>query len=105
MDTLTSIQKVRITLRSFLLGRRFYRALEAFDYAEKLHTGTRKDGVTPSFHHQISIANYIMTLPLEDDAMELAITLAFLHDTPEDKHVSDVELQRLFGDEVGHGAL
>lgn len=105
METIESIRKVRSALRHFLLGRRFYKALEAFDYAEKLHVGTRKDGVTPSFHHQISIANYITTLPLEDTDMELAVTLAFLHDTPEDMHVSDIELKRLFGDEVGRGAL
>jgi guanosine-3',5'-bis(diphosphate) 3'-pyrophosphohydrolase len=70
-----------------------------------LHTGLRKDGITPSFHHQISIANYITTLPLDSVAMEKAVTLAFLHDTPEDKGVSYEEIQSMFGSEIANGAI
>lgn len=104
-NQLTNIKKVRIALRNFLIGKGFHMASRAFNYAEKLHTGTRKDGVTPSFHHQISIANYLMTLPLDDKAMETVAALAFLHDTPEDKAVSAVELAVKFGDEVATGSM
>lgn len=105
MTNLTNIEKVRIALRYFLIGKGFYKALKAFDYAERLHTGLRKDGITPSFHHQISIANYLTTLPLDDIAMEKAVTLAFLHDTPEDKGVSYEEIQGKFGSEIANGAI
>jgi guanosine-3',5'-bis(diphosphate) 3'-pyrophosphohydrolase len=105
MSNLTNIEKVRIALRYFLIGKGFTQALKAFDYAERLHTGLRKDGVTPSFHHQISIANYLTTLPLDNTALETAIILAFLHDTPEDKGVSYEEIQTKFGDDIAHGSI
>ncbi len=81
-------------------GRDWFLAMQAMEFAAQYHVGFRKDGVTPEFHHQIGIANYIRTLhhwlmhPVE------TICVAFLHDVPEDKGVSIEEIRRLFGDLV-----
>lgn len=97
--------KERIALRGFLLGRRYGMALKAFEYAEELHPGMRKDGITPSFYHQIAIANYLVTLPLDDVSQETAVTLAFLHDTPEDVGVSFEEIETRFNKDIATGAM
>jgi (p)ppGpp synthase/HD superfamily hydrolase len=89
----------RERIRAWMLGRGFYRAVEALEYAAKYHDGYRKDGFTPEFHHQVSIAHYLRTLPgirnLED-----VLTAAFLHDTIEDKDITAEEIADRFGLEV-----
>ena len=81
-------------------GRNWFLALEAMKFASQHHTGFRKDGVTPEFHHQIGIANYIRTLhhwlihPVE------TICVALLHDVSEDYGVSREEIRQRFGDLV-----
>ena len=91
--------KLRVSLRYWLLGKGFMNACEAMEYAEQFHTGFRKDGVTPEFDHQISIAHYVRTLP---DLMhqEETISTVFLHDVREDYNVSDHEIRQKFGNLV-----
>lgn len=101
--SLEGYNKQRIALYYFMLGAKMHRPMRAMNYAEKLHQGTRKDGITPSFSHQIWIANYLRTLPLSENLLEQVLTLAFLHDTPEDKGVSFEEISRLFGPDIGDG--
>lgn len=76
-------QKLFIALRYYLLGAKYYKALRAFDFARKIHAGTRKDGKTPEFQHQVEIALYINTLRDVMDE-ERCIATALLHDTLED---------------------
>ena len=83
-------------IRYWLLGKGFNRALTAMEFAKKHHSGTRKDGVTPEFHHQVSIALYIKTLPSIVE-LENVFCAAFLHDVVEDYNISLVEIEQLFG--------
>lgn len=90
--------KMKLSLRYYLLGKGYYLAIEAMEFAAAHHTGTRKDGVTPEFMHQISIAHYIRTLPLMYP--ERTIASGLLHDVREDYNVADVELCRRFGSDI-----
>lgn len=90
-------QKRKLILRQQLVGARYYNALIAMEFAEKFHCGLRKDGVTPEFDHQISLALHALTLPNVMFPEEL-IAVAFLHDVREDYNVSDVEIRELFVD-------
>jgi len=54
-------EKMKIALRAFLQGRKYYNALRAMDFAEKRHTGIRKDGA-PEFSHQVTQALYAITM-------------------------------------------
>ena len=88
--------KTKLALRYWLLGKEYYTALVAMEFASKYHTGTRRDGTTPEFHHQISIASYIRTLPSVLD-MESTLATAFLHDVVEDYKVSLNDIENLVG--------
>jgi len=43
-----------VPIRYWMLGREYHLTLQAMEYAPR-STGTRKDGVTPEFEHQVSI--------------------------------------------------
>lgn len=82
-------QRLFISMRYWLLGRSednvgYLHALNALEYAKKVHVGMRKDKVTPEFQHQIEIAHFIRTM--NNHIIDPANTLAtiFLHDTLED---------------------
>jgi (p)ppGpp synthase/HD superfamily hydrolase len=90
--------KLFISLKYYLVGKRYYKALEALTYARAHHTGTRKDGVSPELMHQIEIALYITTLKdLVDE--EKFIVAALLHDVMEDYNISHQEMEAKFGKE------
>lgn len=90
-------KKKALTLRQYLHGAGYFNALCAMEFAAKYHTGTRKDGETPEFDHQISIALYALTLPNLRYREEIIATI-FLHDVREDYHVTDHEVRSLFSD-------
>jgi (p)ppGpp synthase/HD superfamily hydrolase len=96
---MTRYQKLEISLRYYLLGARYHTALKAMDFARKIHTGFRKDGITPEFQHQIEIALFITTLKDIVDE-ERTIVVGLLHDTIEDYVMSAVELKQIFGESV-----
>jgi len=106
-------QKHEIALRYFLLGAGWHRAVAAMDYAKAIHTGTRKDGYTPAFAHQVAIANYLRTLMVPAHSPDQRLTryagviypeetlcAVFLHDTREDGGVSHDEILQIF---LAHG--
>lgn len=95
-----SFTKERIALRHYLLGRGWYNAAEAMTFAEGHHNGLRKDGVTPEFSHQVSIALLTWTLTPHLLFPEESITVALLHDVCEDYGVSVSEIDGLFGGRV-----
>lgn len=97
--------KLRISLRYFLLGREYYMAADALEYAAKFHTGFRKDGVTPEFQHQIEIAHYIRTLLPSLMFPEDTIAAVLLHDVPEDYGVPHAEIANRFGSKVGRAVF
>ena len=49
-------EKQKIALKYWLIGRGYHKAVEAMSFAEKFHSGTRKDGAH-EFSHQVSQAS------------------------------------------------
>lgn len=88
-------KKRLLVLRHLFVGAGFYEALAALEFAAAHHIGTRKDGVTPEFDHQIQIALHAFTLP---DLVHREATMAtiMLHDVPEDYDVSSTEVRSIF---------
>ena len=83
--------KRRIALSHYLAGRGYHLASKAMAFAERRHTGLRKDGKTREFQHMLEVALHITTL--RDIAFEEAtIAAALLHDVREDCGVSHQEL-------------
>lgn len=99
MSHTSRYQKLSIALQHYLHGARYYDALRAYDFGKSIHTGMRKDGITPEFQHQIEIALFLTTLrDIQDE--EGAIITAILHDVLEDySHISAHEIQNLVGKE------
>lgn len=96
---MTKFEKKLLTLRQQLIGARYHHALAALEFAIRYHTGTRKDGKTPEFQHQVEIALFALTLP---DLMyrEEVIATILLHDVREDYGVSDGEISDLFFEDL-----
>ena len=95
--------KLQISLRYWLIGKKYFKALEAMEFAAKYHCGTRADGITPEFSHQLSIAHFARTLSIEN--MEAVICAALLHDVVEDYDVEVKTIQDKFGDVVAHSVF
>lgn len=94
----------RERLRAWILGKEYYKAVEALEWAGRYHTGMRKDGETPEFHHQISIAHYVRTLPnLRNQQSALIVTM--LHDLVEDHNISIEEIIKRFGKEIADAVV
>lgn len=96
-DIFISHKKLYSSLRYWLLGKGYFLASRALNYAAKYHNGVRKDGVTPEFDHQLRICHYIRTLP-HLLYPEETITAALLHDTVEDTDVTIGDIKNLFAD-------
>lgn len=96
-DVKQTFKKRMLALRYFLIGRGYFKAVEALEFASHYHCGTRKDGVTPEFFHQVSIASYVRTLPVPTQDMEDLITAVLLHDVCEDYNVSFDVIRQHFG--------
>lgn len=97
---MNQFEKKILVLRSQLIGAGYNYALRAMEFAQGYHKGTRKDGVTPEFDHQVSIALYAMTLSNLLHREEVIATI-MLHDVSEDYGVSPKELREIFhGDPV-----
>jgi len=89
-----------ISIRYWLLGRKYFIASSALEYASKFHTGTRKDGKTPEYDHQLSIAHVIRTFVNHLDCPEETLAATFLHDTAEDYDIPFEEVNVLFGKKI-----
>lgn len=76
-------QKLDLALKYYLTGAKYTIALKAYHFAKKLHNGTRKDGITPEFQHQLEIALFITTLK-DVEYEEEALFYAIMHDVLED---------------------
>src|SRR4051812_21004615 len=95
--TTPAYNKLYISLRYFLLGREFYMAADALQFASQYHIGTRKDGITPEFQHQIEITHYLRTLLPSMMFPEETLAAALLHDVPEDYGVPHAVITNRFG--------
>lgn len=107
---MTRFNKLRMAMRYWLLGRAatdtaFFTPLRALDFAEALHNGHRKDGVTPEFQHQLEIAHYLRTIAPNHPRLAELLTVALLHDVPEDYDIGFEEIEQKFGTSVAHSVL
>lgn len=107
---MTRYDKLRVALRYWLLGRSacdpaFLVALGALDFAEELTCGTRKDGVTRAFQHQLEIAHYLRATAHGHPRLAELLTCALLHDVPEDYDVGFEEIERRFGAPVARSVM
>ncbi len=107
---MNKFEKLRLALRYWLIARAevqpdYYRALDALEYAGEFHRGSRKDGVTPEFQHQLEIVQYLRTL--HSGLMLPVQTLAagLLHDVAEDYDVGFEELEDRFGKDIAHPVM
>lgn len=91
MTTTTQLnfEKQKIAIEHILKGlmysdRRYAKVLRAFEIAKTYHSGTRKDGKTPEFKHQLNIIGCILNYSnLLADPINTLIA-ALLHDVVED---------------------
>ena len=97
MTSAPPYEKMYTALKYYMLGCGYIKAVEALHYAREFHNGTRKDGITPEFQHQVEIALYVTTLKDVEDEQRCLIAV-FLHDVPEDFGVSLHDLERRWGD-------
>lgn len=88
--------KMKVGLRYWLIGQKFYKAVEAMNFAESHHNGKRKDN-SPEFSHQVSQAHLARTLVHHLRYKEEIFIVIFLHDICEDKDVSFEEMEHMFG--------
>lgn len=96
---MNQFDKMRIAMRYWLHGRKYTKALRAMNFASEYHIGVRKDKITPEFHHQISIASYLRTLP-QLISQEDILAVGFLHDVVEDYNVSIHIIKEEFGKQI-----
>lgn len=107
MSHASKFQKLRISLRYWALGLAvndplWFKVVEALDYAERFHCGVRKDGFTPEFEHQLSIAHYLRTMHYALRYPAETLIVALLHDVAEDFDIGFEELEQRFGARVVH---
>ncbi len=93
-DIVTRHQKQLAVMRGWLDGRRYYKGMESLEWMLSLEKGTRKDGLTPKAHHQLSVARLLTTLEPHFLYQEETIIVAFLHDILED-HSDVVSLEMI----------
>lgn len=104
-DIVTRHQKQLATMRAWLDGRRYFKAIAALELMRSHEVGTRKDGLTPKAHHQLSIARLLSTLEPHFMYPEDTLIVAFLHDDLEDhsdKNSVD-DIRRDFGPRAADG--
>lgn len=90
-----NFEKKLLIVRTYLDAKGYFNALRALEFARRFHKGIRKDGKTPEFDHQLSMALHAMSLPNLLHPEEVFATI-FLHDVPEDYRVGRVEIVTIF---------
>lgn len=94
---MTSTEKKMVAIRYWCLGRQYFTAVKALEYASQFHTGMRKDKVTPEYDHQLSIALYVRSIATSLLDVDAVLTTVFLHDVCEDYDVGFEEIEARFG--------
>ena len=100
-------EREKTALKYYLIGKNYSSCIKALGFVEQIEFKMpaerryRKDGVTPSLHHQIRISMAVMLLrDLPPEIEERCISLALLHDVQEDHNISKSEISEKFGDKV-----
>lgn len=92
--------KMFLSLRYWMLGRNMHLGLRALEFGATFHTGTRKDGCTPEYQHQLGIAHFVRTFIGHLDSPEECLATACLHDVCEDYDVGFDEINTKFGPKI-----
>lgn len=92
-------QREKTALKYFLIGRGYHLALKALGFVERYNVGLRKDGVTPSLHHEVQIALSVSQVK-DVSKEEICIVAALLHDVQEDHQIPSEDIEREFGKEI-----
>lgn len=71
---------------------------KAYHFAEKSHTGQKRESGEPYFTHCCQVANILMDFNLDADT----ICAGLLHDTVEDTSITLEDLKREFNKEIAH---
>lgn len=71
---------------------------KAYHFAEKAHTGQKRESGEPYFTHCCQVANILMDFNLDADT----ICAGLLHDTVEDTSINLEDLKREFNKEIAH---
>lgn len=79
----SKFSKLYIALKFRLHGLGYFDAMAVLELCRKIHRGFRKNGITPSFQHQLEIAHFILTLR-DVSNVEDTIIAALCHDSMED---------------------
>lgn len=101
-NSIERYNKLFISLRYFLIGAAKFNpdyaiALKALEFAKEIHTGLRKDNITPEFQHQIEIAHFVRTFLPSLSFPAQTIAACLLHDVAEDYDVAFDEIEKRFG--------
>lgn len=91
--------KLKTSLRYWLMGRDYTKAIKAMEFAMAYHTGTRKNG-DPEFIHQLSQVQYARTLEKQLIDPEGTFVTLFLHDVMEDYDVEFHVIDEIFGNDI-----
>lgn len=97
-----NFEKMRIAIRYWQVGRGYYTALKAMNFAQSKHVGLRKDKVTPEFHHQVSQANFARAIIDQTMFPEETMVTIWLHDVVEDCNVPISDIHNMFGERNGN---
>ena len=95
--------KMKTSLKYWLIGKEYYNAVKALNFASDYHKGLRKDKHTPEFEHQISMACYARTLSRYFLCPEETFIIILLHDVKEDYDVTHETFVMKFGETVAYG--
>lgn len=79
-----NFEKTKASIRYWQLGAGYFEAAKMMDFAEKIHIGLRKDGITHEFSHQVAQANYVRTIIPSLMYPERVLKCVWAHDTVED---------------------
>ena len=71
---------------------------KAYHFAEKAHTGQKRESGEPYFTHCCHVASILMDFNLDEDT----ICAGLLHDTVEDTSITLEDLKREFNKEIAH---
>lgn len=88
-------RKGMIAMRSWLIGKGYNLSLQAMALTKKIHTGTRKDGETPEFQHQMGVTYYLRTVHTLLMHPDETLAVGFLHDSTEDGLIRQSDVDEL----------
>jgi (p)ppGpp synthase/HD superfamily hydrolase len=100
-------EELALRLETLFIDKNFVQSLKALESVMKITT-TRKDGITPSVVHQLSVTNYLLSFEkvITNDNPELLLMLdtlcaiALLHDSLEDNHITEEDLVKNYAEMV-----